>query len=229
MRAAPLKGDCLICQAPEIIRVAINAAIWPGEGIARSVSYRADAVRVAQESGNPKLANLNVKTITRHADHIEDSWREIGPGQTFRTGEVPLVTDFASVMEAGARLGAVGLKALGDALEADPELWVNLRPKETIAMTKLGIGAVVARETSRLKRNQQAIDVMAIFAAGSGHIPSSGSANDERDTDVAAMKADLAEERRLLTATSRGDASPPPEDTTDDIPPDVAAAALGAK
>jgi hypothetical protein len=206
VRAAPLKGDCLICQAPESIRVAINAVIWPGEGVARSVSYRADAVRVGQESGNPSLATLNVKTITRHAEHIEESWREIGPGQTFRAGEVPVATDFSSVMESGARLGAVGLKALGDALEQDPELWVNLRPKETIAMTKLGLGAVVARETSRLKKNQQVIDVMAIFAAGSGHLPSRGSAEDETEDEIDTMRAAISAERALLAARAGRDA-----------------------
>lgn len=219
MRAAPLRGDCKICQAPDAARAAINAAIWPGDGIARSVTYRVDAVRIAGDVG----VEIEVKTVTRHAEHIEQSWREVPPGQKLRDDEVPLTSDFASVMEQGGRLGMLGLKALADVIEQDPELWAMLRPKELIAAANLGVKAVVAREASQLKRNRQAIDVMAIFAESSNHISSSGSAHDDSvAADVADMKADLALERLQLAARSGHDASPAADD--DDIPDDVLAA-----
>lgn len=198
MRAAPLKGDCLICQAPEPTRVAINAAIWPGEGMMRSVTYRADGVDVARNSKVPNLERCNVKTITRHAEHVEESWREIPANGRMRPDEVPVKGDFASLVEQGGRLGAKALTALEAMLDTNPEVAAVLMTKEVISMAKLGVGAATAGEASRLKRNQQAIDVMAIFATGSGHIPAAPLEDDFDEPPADVLKAALHEERRLL-------------------------------
>lgn len=202
MRAAPLKGDCVICQAPEPTRVAINAAIWPGDGMLRAVSYRADAVDVAQSSGVPSLAKCNVKTVTRHADHIESSWREVPANGRLRPDETPLKADFASLVERGSRLSAKVMDALESMVDNNPDLVAMLMTKEAISMAKLGLGAAVAGETSRLKRNQQAIDVMAIFAASSGHVPPSASTAEPEEGEelppIDVLRAALGEERRQL-------------------------------
>jgi len=199
VRAAPLKGDCVICQAPEPTRVAINAAIWPGDGMMRSVTYRADGVEVAQTSGVPELAKMNVKTITRHAEHIEASWREVPQNGRLHADEAPVKADFLSVTDLGARLGALGLKAMGDAIEQDPMAWALLRPKETIAAAKVGLTASVAAENSRLKRNQQAIDVMAIFAMSSGHAPVIPT-DELDDVPLDVLRAAIGDERKQLAA-----------------------------
>lgn len=197
MRAAPLKGDCLICQAPEPTRVAINAAIWPGDGIARAVDYRAAAVRVAHDSGVPRLATLEAKTITRHADHIEASWREVGPSDRFRAGEVPVATDFASVMDGNARVGAKATGLLEKLIDEHGEMLVVLNPKLVLGISQLGMKAAEVRESSRLKQNRQLIDLTAIFGVSSGHappVPSDG----EEEADLEDLRATLDTERKLL-------------------------------
>ena len=199
MRAAPLKGTCLVCQAPEPTRVAINAAIWPGDGIMRSVTYRSDGTNVARGSGVPSLATCDPKTITRHADHIEASWREIQPGGAWRSGEVPVQTDFASVMESNTRVGARATELIGKLLEEHGELMVVMEPKFVLDVAaKLGMGGAEKRESSRLKRNQQAIDVVAIFAMSSGHIKAPR-ADNEQAADIEDLRAELNAEKLLLT------------------------------
>lgn len=209
MRTAPLKGDCLICQAPEPTRVAINAAIWPEGGEARATDYRAAACRVAEASHVPELAKLDPKTVTRHVEHIELSWRVLGPNEAMRDDEVPLATDFGSLMEHGSRLGAKMLNIVEKvADELGPAMFV-FYPKETLAAAKLGLGAAATRETSRLKRNQQAIDVIAIFGASSGHLktPSNEATDAEDAATLTELRDDIGLERALLAARAGGDVS----------------------
>lgn len=204
MRAAPLKGDCVICQAPEPIRVAVNAAIWPHGEAVRAADYRAAGVRAAGQLAQTipdaeRYHDLDPKTITRHADHVEGSWREVTPGRPLGYDEVPVATDFASVVEAGTRLGMKAMAGLESLIDVDPIAFAALRTKEAIAVAKLGVGSSGMRETSRLKRNQQAIDVMAIFASSSGHVrPPSAAGEDDEELDD--MRAEIAAERALLTA-----------------------------
>lgn len=206
MRSAPLKGDCIICQAPEIVRIAVNRAIWPDGGIVRAANYRSAGARAASQAAMTiddkradRFSELDPKTITRHADHIEASWKEFEPGDKLPDGDVPIATDFASVMEAGSRLGMKALAALEELVDSDPLAMAAFKTKEVIAMAKLGTVAASTKEASRLKRNQQAIDVAAIFAASSGHIESPTADPVETAADIDAMHAEVAEERRLLT------------------------------
>lgn len=198
MRYAPLKGDCIICQAPEPTRVAINAAIWPGEAMIRHVHYRAQAVDVAKTSKVEELAKLNVKTVNRHVEHIEASWREVDVRDTPLPNEVPVAHGFADLVDLGARLNAIATQGLIDSISRNPEAWAAVSPKETIAAAKLGLTATVAGENSRLKRNQQAIDVMALFAQSSGHVPSPPDPDDGDEPPLEVLRAAISEERRLL-------------------------------
>ena len=84
MRAARKKGDCIICQAPDPIWVAVNVAIWHEGSVIRTANYRAAGARAAGQvartvPGADRYSELDPKTITRHADHIEDSWRRSPP------------------------------------------------------------------------------------------------------------------------------------------------------
>ena len=157
MRAAPLKGDCLICQAPEPTRVAINAAIWPGEGMVRAATYRSD-------------------------------------------GEVPISTEFSEVMDTNARVGMKATHLLERLLDEAGEIMAVTQPKLVLEMaTKLGMSAATSQEASRLKRNQQKIDVLAIFGLSSGHVRPPR-ADVEQDAEVADLRAELNAERKLLDA-----------------------------
>jgi hypothetical protein len=207
MRAAPKKGDCVVCQAPDAIRVAVNAAIWHEGSIVRTANYRAAGARAASQIAMTlgpdadRYSELDPKTITRHADHIEDSWREVMAGDRLADDEVPVVAhEFGSVMDAGADLGMLSMKGLRELITADPLAFAALRTKEAISIAKLGTVAAGAKETSRLKRNQQKIDVMAIFAASAGFMPSGEGAAADDAAVVVDLRAEIAQERSLLEA-----------------------------
>lgn len=210
MRAAPLKGDCLICQAPQSIRLSVNRAIWP-DGPMRAANYRAAGVKAAAAAAavvDPedveaakRYVDVDVKTITRHADHTEASWREVEPGQ-MRRDEVPISTDFSSVMEAGAELGMMVMGGFRTLVEADPVAFAALRPKEAINLAKMGLSAASTVEATKLKRNQQKIDVMAIFGASSGHIRPAGEPDPEDAEALDDLRAEVATERGLLAANN---------------------------
>lgn len=189
MRVAPLKGTCKICQAPEYLRLAVNGAIWSQDGI-RHATYVANAMAILSSSGVPELEVIDRKTVRRHADHVEDSWRDVRGETVLADDEVPVASDFASVTTLGARLGAKALLRLERNLDV-------LDAKDTIAVAKVGLQAANVREQARLKRNQQQIDVMAIFALSGGHMK--GSMDDERDdATLGELRSELDSERRLL-------------------------------
>lgn len=213
MRAAPVKHDCVICIAPELIRRVVDIAIWPEGGIVRSANYRSAGARAASQAAmsmppvdgkeDPRAARyseLDPKTITRHADHIEESWREFEPGETLRPDEVVIATDFGSVTEQMARVGMLAAGGLSTLIGQDPVRFAALFPKEAIAASKLGLQAAGVKEASRLKRNQQVIDVAAIFAASSGHHRPVDSGGDEDEASLDDLRGELAEERKQLAA-----------------------------
>lgn len=211
MKAARRKGNCVVCQAPEAIRVAINAAIWTEGSTLRSANYRAAGARAAAQVAMTmpdgeeadRYTSLDPKTITRHADHIEDDWRDVMAGDRLQDDEVPVIAhEFGSVMDTATDLGMLSMKGLRDAMGSDPSRFAILFPKETIAMAKLGVIASGNKESSRLKRNQQKIDVMAIFAASAGFVSGSRGATDDEEAEatVSDMKAALSEERKQIAA-----------------------------
>lgn len=200
MRAAPLKGDCVVCQAPEAIRVSVNRAIWPGETSIRGSNYRAAGVRAAAQAAGliddkaaERYRDLDPKTLTRHADHIEDSWRDIPPGARLNDTEVPISLDFRDVMDATTRVGQKVLMQFEEYLDAGG----SLTSKEAHAWAKLGATTAGVKETSRLKGRGQMIDVMAAFAMSSGHVRPP--ADENAGAAVEELKAELRAERALLT------------------------------
>lgn len=217
MRVAPKKGDCVICQAPETIRVAVNAAIWHEGSVVRTSNYRAAGCRAAAvvsstmpEPDRSRYADLDPKTITRHADHVEETWREVMAGDRPADNEVPIVVhEFGSVMDTATDVAMLSMRGLRDLIATDPTAFAALRTKEAISVAKLGVVASGSKEASRIKRNQQKIDVMAIFAASSGHIKREGIEAEEVSATVEDLRAELADERKLLAARASGSADPP--------------------
>jgi hypothetical protein len=148
-----------------------------------------------------RYKELDPKTISRHADHVEESWRDLPAGERLEDGEVPIAHDFGNVMDTGAELGMMSMRGLRDVIRRDPEAFAALRTKEAVSIAKLGIAAASSKETSRIKRNQQAIDVMAIFAHSSGFLPSLDTDQDDEARDsVDAMRGEVAAERLALEA-----------------------------
>lgn len=208
MRAAPKRADCVVCQAPDPIRVAVNAAIWHEGSVVRTANYRAAGARAAaqvamtmpDDDKADRYSSLDPKTITRHADHIEETWRELQAGDRLEVDEVPVVHEFGSVMDAATDVGMMAMSGLRQLIGRDPEAFAALRTKEAISISKIGVVASGSKEASRLKRNQQKIDVMAIFAASSGHIRREGLAAEDAEATVEDLRAEVAAERLALTA-----------------------------
>jgi hypothetical protein len=193
------KDDCLICQAPDPTRFAVNDAIWPARGRVRAVNYRAAGQEAARASGVPSLATCDRKVITRHADHIEDAWRALEPNSAhgWRPGVNP-ATDFAGVMDSNTRVGMKATALIEHLLDEHGEIMVAMEPKFVLDVAaKLGMRGAESREGSRLKRNQQAIDVAAIFAMSSGHVRPPRD-DIEQDVEIHDLRAELDGERKLL-------------------------------
>lgn len=162
---AQRSGRCRVCSLPPETIAAVNAVIWPDPGVsrARNGDYRAAAQRVCAANG----MTIEVKTITRHAEHTERSWHRVTPRSPARPGEIAVVaTDYQSMVEKAATMGA---QAMDHVITRLPEM----EDRDLIAAAKVGMGAVVGREALRLKAQEvdqtQAI-VAALTGLASGHI-----------------------------------------------------------
>lgn len=199
-RAYTPKGSCKICQAPENVRAAIHEAIWDDDGV-RNVDYRARGVRAAEQLG----FEVEIKTITRHAEHVEESWREITVGDRVGPDERVIVTDFDAVMEQGARVGSKALALVEEVLDRGGPALAMIDPKFVLDAAKLGGGMVVSREQARLKGAKLQVDVAALFAASAGHLRNrSEGTSPDTERSVEEMKATVAAERALLAARASG-------------------------
>lgn len=161
---APRKRDCSICRLPPDVITQVNAAIWPEAGVARrSYGYRTTAQRICRAQG----LYLEVKLVTRHAEHIEESWHPVTPGRPAVHGEIPVhATDYQSVTDKAAGLGMAAMTAL------EGQIGI-MEPRDLVAAAKLGVQAATQKEALRI-RQQQADDAgilaAALFGAVSGTI-----------------------------------------------------------
>ena len=101
-------------------------------------------------------------------------------------------------MDANTRVGMKATHLIERLLDEHGEVYAVMQPKFVLDVaTKLGMAGATTRETSRLKRNQQAIDVVAIFAMSSGHVRPPRS-DVEQDAELADLHIELDAERKLL-------------------------------
>jgi hypothetical protein len=189
------KGDCTVCNLPSAIRDAVNRAIWDQHGT-RFATYIATATRVGDEHDRP----FSKTAVGTHVTHVESSWREATRGKPAGEHEEPLHPTFQSVTGAAATLGVKAMGILDRALEGGEDQ-KPLDPKDVIAIAKLGVNAASAAEASRLKGNDQKLELAALFGLSSRHftVP---------ETEVGAVApgdlddlfAHMNEERAQLTA-----------------------------
>lgn len=202
---APLKGDCRVCQQPERTRLAVNMAIWP-DGEQRDPAYRSRGVAAfAALAGEA----IDVKTITRHAEHTESTRRIVTPGKPMDEDqhERPVVaTDFFSVADKASRVGMLALERIEQNIG-------ELGVKDAVAIARLGVAAAAKGEDARLKRGDQAIEMMAVFAAVSGFAPEQGQVP-RNVTPVDDLRVHVAEERErlMIRAGWRDELPPDPEE-----------------
>jgi hypothetical protein len=178
---------CKLCAEPQAVLGGLNKAIW-GEGMTRQRGY----IRLAGEALAEHDLIVDQKTILRHADHVEATWRTETPRQPMTDEERPL-TEFGPVMD---RISRIGLKA-GAKLEEliDGDL---LQGKELVAAAKLALNAQATKEMARLKqKGLPDMSVQAIFLIGTDVVELNP--HEVRNvTPASELRAEMDEERRLL-------------------------------
>lgn len=193
---------CRVCKlTPEQI-ARVNAAIWPEPGVSlRAANYRIAAIRVAATFG----LDVEEKSITRHARHIEATWHRVGHDTPPAPGEIPVFsTDYQSVTGMAAQIGAHAMDVLGRRIGA-------LDAPDLIAVAKLGVTAATKREELRIKQAEveTAQGLMgAIFGLVGGHVSEADVPETEiiDVTPVEVLHDEVQAEREALKRLQAGEA-----------------------
>lgn len=196
---------CSVCVKlpPESVAV-VNATIWPvpGEKL-RGRNYRVDAVRACASFG----IEVEQKTITRHASHVERSWHKVTAQTPAAAGEVPVfATDYQSMVGQAAQLGAHAIDQLNRRVKDG-----RLDDRELVASAKLGLSAVGQREALRMRAqevDQQGAIVAALTGLASGHLDMGDFPEAEviDVTPVEVLHAEISTEREALKRLAAGEA-----------------------
>lgn len=195
--------DCKVCALPPAQLAEVNAAIWPEVGEkARSKDYRLAGVRVCAAYD----LDVDPKTITRHAIHIERSWHRSSPNSKPGAGEIAVFpTDYQSIVTQAATIGAQAMGKIAERIE-------DLEPRELVAVAKLGVTASTNREALRMRAqevDQAATIVQALMGFASGHLTEADLPSDVEVIDVTPKEVLLAEvqaERAALKRLAAGEA-----------------------
>jgi len=143
---AQKSATCRICKELATPQVAqVNATIWPEPGIAvRSRDYRAAAVRACAALG----LDLEAKSVTRHAAHIESTWHRVGSTSPIAAGEEPVhPTDYQSVAQ---RFSAIGMAAAEHIEKRLPDM----EDRELLVAGRMGLTAAANREAMRIRERE---------------------------------------------------------------------------
>lgn len=196
---APLKRatGCKVCAQPTAVVQAVNAAIWNADRV-RVWGYRDRALKVLKAEVN---VDIDVRTIARHADHTELTWRVATEGKPANGNEKPVFPlDFNSYVDRMATLG----HSAADHLEVQINEGM-VEPEVLVSVMKVGAQAVAARRKSEdTQRGNSAPISVAIFGVVSGHLETP--AGEVKDvTPVEELMDAFTEERLLLEARARGE------------------------
>jgi len=181
---ARLRGGCRVCGLPDATRTAVSAAIWPTGAMGpRAAGYRKRAV----EAGLEHAVRINEKSVTTHANHVEQTWRTPTPAAPPTGSEVDVFDIGLDAMtERAAKLGSRAMTEIESVMG-------SMEPKDLIQVAKMGVTAVEKRETLRIKDRRPNINIMAIFGLVSGHVPSNERAEDIYPVEL--LEAELNAER----------------------------------
>lgn len=160
---AALHPACRICVLEDTVRELVHRAIWSESTRTRLPAYRKNAVKVIADAA---ALNVDPKHITKHADHVERSWRMPTERAPAKSIEVPV---FAPSIESVAdRAGMLGHAAMAQIEQRMAD--GMMEDRDVIAVAKLGVGAVATREKIIARRREADINVAAIFGIVSGHL-----------------------------------------------------------
>lgn len=186
-----LKRDCKVCALEPGPRAEVNAAIWQGRERVRD--YRRAGCRAYEAGGG----TIDPKAITRHAEHVEESWRTATVDDPAAGRERPVFpNDYESLTDKAAVIGASALDAIERRIATG-----ELPARELLNAAKLGLGARQKQKELEQGQRRPEIALLAIIGLASGHVQLP-EAEVIEVVDPEALKAQVQEERRLLEARS---------------------------
>lgn len=179
------RSGCVVCAMGDDVMQEANAAIWTPDRI-RTKGYRMNGLRVMQAHGKKP----DPKSITRHALHVEQSWRLAAEPTGAERAVFPI--DYGSTID---RFVTVSHQAL-DALEFRMGLG-EVEDRDLVAIGKLGLGATVARQRHEDAGRAQPIALIALMGVAMEAIDTpEGEVKDV--TPIADLEAEWREERAAL-------------------------------
>jgi hypothetical protein len=166
----------------------VNAVIWDGQQ-KRVRGYRETGKRLLAQHGK----TVQVRAVANHADHTEQSWRNVD-GQHPATGrEMPVYdTSFESVTDKLANLGMLAADQLQARVQSG-----DIDSRDLVGVARMGATAVVERRKADDRSKRPQLTIQAIFASQAGFVPlPEGEVINV--TPIAELQAEMAAERRLL-------------------------------
>ena len=190
-----LNDNCLICQLYDEQRQEVNAAIW--DGTTRRSNYRAAGQR-AYEHATDEV--IDRKVVTRHADHIERSWRAASMSDPAAPAEMPVfASDYESVVDKAAALGVVAMTALELEMIAG-----KIEPREMLGIAKMGVTARAQQRSNEVESSKPQVMLMAVFGLASGHLRELSESEAVEVYDEKDLLKTVKDERTMLEARARG-------------------------
>lgn len=186
--APGVAGGCLICTFPVELIQKVNAIIWDGQR-KRTRGYRLNGVRLLKQNGK----DVAVRAISTHADHTEQTWRNVSGRQPAMRDEIPVYdTSFESVTDKVASLGMLAVDQLQSRVQSG-----DIDSRDLVGVARMGVGAVVERRKADDRSKRPQLTIQAIFASQAGFVPlPEGEVINV--TPIAELQAEFAAERRLL-------------------------------
>ncbi len=187
---------CKVCSLPLEARQQVNEAIWAGTQT-RVRNYRQAGVAVFEiYTPDP----IESKAITRHADHIEKSWRLVdGRSPPSSSEETVFASDYVSLVDQAADVSVQALQEVGKRVAKG-----DMVDRDLISAAKLGVQARSAQEKNKQAEKQNDIDIMAIFGMASGHLAELPEGEAIVVTPEGELLEEVHNERRRLEQNARG-------------------------
>lgn len=193
--APPPPRSCLVCALPPEQRQEVNAAIWQGRK--RVPDYIVAGARTfTQLSGR----RIDRKVITRHADHLEATWRTATASDPATRRESPVFPiDYESMVDRAADLGMQAMKHLELRIAAG-----DLGDRELLGVAKMGVTARAQQRATEVDASKPQVMLMAVFGLASGHLAQLPETEAIEVFEEGELIRGVRDERRLLEERARG-------------------------
>lgn len=219
MKVAPRKTTsgyrngpgCTVCDLEDEKLQRVNAEIWDGSS-QRTSGYRARGIRAYYAVSGK---TIDAKTITRHAEHTEETWHEVTPQWPAAESEVPVfASDYKSIVDRAANLGAFAISKLEQRVAKG-----IIEDRELVSLAKMGVTSRAQQEANRVAENRPQTQVALIFGLAGGHL--AGALPEHEVIDITPERELLdevhAERKALAAVAGRGPERADPEGDYDGL------------